>query len=183
VVFLEMPFISFWSKNASSWVTINTVWYKKRNSHICTPVCAKNKILCKVQETFWALSGIFPGYFILDFVLSVVLQSLLNLVLSSNLLYLPSSLLVSGDLQCVWMANFFFWWDWSLNSWLCACKAGALLIEPHLQYVLLWFSEMRGVISGTICPSLPGTSILLISASQVPGLQAWDTSARQLYNP
>jgi hypothetical protein len=26
----------------------------------------------------------------------------------------------------------FFWWDWGLNSGLCACKVGSLLLEPHL---------------------------------------------------
>jgi hypothetical protein len=28
---------------------------------------------------------------------------------------------------------FFFWWDWSLNSGLWACKAGILPLEPQLQ--------------------------------------------------
>jgi hypothetical protein len=37
----------------------------------------------------------------------------------------------------------FFLWDWGLNLRLCACKAGALLHESHLQYILLWlFLEM-----------------------------------------
>jgi hypothetical protein len=27
----------------------------------------------------------------------------------------------------------FFSWNWGLNSGLCTCKAGALLLEPHLQ--------------------------------------------------
>jgi hypothetical protein len=31
----------------------------------------------------------------------------------------------------------FFWWDWGLSSGLCDCKAGVLLTEPHLQF-LLW---------------------------------------------
>jgi hypothetical protein len=30
---------------------------------------------------------------------------------------------------------FFFLWDWSLNSGLSACKAGTLLLEPHLQSI------------------------------------------------
>jgi hypothetical protein len=39
-------------------------------------------------------------------------------------------------------SNFFstffsFWWDWALNSGLCTCKAGALLLKPHLQSILL----------------------------------------------
>jgi hypothetical protein len=31
----------------------------------------------------------------------------------------------------------FFWWDWDLNSGLCASKPGVLLLEPHLQPILL----------------------------------------------
>jgi hypothetical protein len=34
--------------------------------------------------------------------------------------------------------NLFFWWDWGLNSGLHACKGGTLLLEPHLQSILLW---------------------------------------------
>jgi hypothetical protein len=30
------------------------------------------------------------------------------------------------------------WWNWGLNSGLHACKTGALLLEPHLQPILLW---------------------------------------------
>jgi hypothetical protein len=33
---------------------------------------------------------------------------------------------------------FFFWWDWDLNSRLHFCKAGTLLLGPHLQSILLW---------------------------------------------
>jgi hypothetical protein len=29
-------------------------------------------------------------------------------------------------------------WNWGLNSGLWACKVGALLLEPHLQSILLW---------------------------------------------
>jgi hypothetical protein len=32
---------------------------------------------------------------------------------------------------------FVFWWDWSLNSELHTYKAGALPLEPHLQFILL----------------------------------------------
>jgi hypothetical protein len=32
----------------------------------------------------------------------------------------------------------FFWWDWGLNAKLCAGKAGALHLVPHLQAILLW---------------------------------------------
>jgi hypothetical protein len=35
-----------------------------------------------------------------------------------------------------------------------ACKAGALLLEPHLQPILLYFGDG---ISGTICPGWPQT--------------------------
>jgi hypothetical protein len=34
--------------------------------------------------------------------------------------------------------QYFFWWDWGLNSELCICKAATLLLEPHLQHMLLW---------------------------------------------
>jgi hypothetical protein len=32
---------------------------------------------------------------------------------------------------------YLFWWDWHLNSELCACKAGALPLplESHLQSI------------------------------------------------
>jgi hypothetical protein len=35
--------------------------------------------------------------------------------------------------------SFFFKWDWSLNSGLCACKAVVLPLESHLQSILLCF--------------------------------------------
>jgi hypothetical protein len=31
-----------------------------------------------------------------------------------------------------------FWWDWGLKTGLWACKAGTLLIEPHLLSILPW---------------------------------------------
>jgi hypothetical protein len=34
--------------------------------------------------------------------------------------------------------DFFFWWDWDLNSRFCVCKAGVLLLELHHQSILLW---------------------------------------------
>jgi hypothetical protein len=34
---------------------------------------------------------------------------------------------------------FFLLWDWGLNSGLCTCKAGSLLLEPHFQSILLCF--------------------------------------------
>jgi hypothetical protein len=30
------------------------------------------------------------------------------------------------------------WWGWGLNSELCTCKAGTLLLKPHLQSISLW---------------------------------------------
>jgi hypothetical protein len=32
----------------------------------------------------------------------------------------------------------FLWWDLGFNSGLYGCKAGTLLLEPHLQPILLW---------------------------------------------
>jgi hypothetical protein len=40
---------------------------------------------------------------------------------------------------------FFFWWDWSLNSGICAWKAGALPLEPHFQSILLWLFWRWGI--------------------------------------
>jgi hypothetical protein len=34
--------------------------------------------------------------------------------------------------------SFLFCWDRGLNSGLHACKAGALLLQPHLQSILLY---------------------------------------------
>jgi hypothetical protein len=60
---------------------------------------------------------------------------------------------------------FFFWWGWSLNSGLCACKTGTLLLEAHLQpFYSGYFGD--GVLR-TICWSWPGTLILQISAFQL----------------
>jgi hypothetical protein len=43
------------------------------------------------------------------------------------------------NVRSILLANFFFlWWDWGLNSGLCTCKAVTLLLEPHLQSILLW---------------------------------------------
>jgi hypothetical protein len=33
---------------------------------------------------------------------------------------------------------FIYLWDWSLNSGLHTCKAGALPLEPHIQFIVLW---------------------------------------------
>jgi hypothetical protein len=57
-----------------------------------------------------------------------------------------------------------FLWDWGLNSGFCVCKAVTVLLEPHLQSILLWLFWRLGV-SGTICLGWPQAEILLISAS------------------
>jgi hypothetical protein len=41
---------------------------------------------------------------------------------------------------------FFFWWDWDLNSGLHTCKAGAPLLEPHLQSIFLCFVVVLAVL-------------------------------------
>jgi hypothetical protein len=56
----------------------------------------------------------------------------------------------------------FFWWDW---AGLPICKAGALPLEPHLQFILLWL--FGDGVALTICLDWPQTVILLISVSQV----------------
>jgi hypothetical protein len=38
---------------------------------------------------------------------------------------------------------FIYLWDWDLNSGLCYCKGGALLLEPHLWSILLWLFFLR----------------------------------------
>jgi hypothetical protein len=40
-----------------------------------------------------------------------------------------------------------FWWNWCLKSQLCACKAGALLLEPQLQLILLWLFWRWGLVN------------------------------------
>jgi hypothetical protein len=52
------------------------------------------------------------------------------------------------------------------NSGLCTCNVGALLLKLHLQSILLWLFWRCGL--ETICPDWPQTSVLPISASQVP---------------
>jgi hypothetical protein len=61
---------------------------------------------------------------------------------------------------------FFFLVGLGLNSGLHTCKVGALMLETHIQYILLWLFWRWGV-SQTTCPGWPWTLILLISASQV----------------
>jgi hypothetical protein len=36
---------------------------------------------------------------------------------------------------------------WGLNSWLCAYKTGARLLEPHLRYILLWLFWRWGLMN------------------------------------
>jgi hypothetical protein len=38
-------------------------------------------------------------------------------------------------------------WNWSLNSRLSDCKAGALLLDPHLQSILLWLFWRCGLMT------------------------------------
>jgi hypothetical protein len=49
----------------------------------------------------------------------------------------------------------FFWWDWRLNLGLCASKAGALPLEPHLQsiFALVIFGD------GLFVSYLPGLAL------------------------
>jgi hypothetical protein len=42
--------------------------------------------------------------------------------------------------------GFFSLWDWGLNSGLCACKAGALLLEPQPQTILVWLFWRWGLV-------------------------------------
>jgi hypothetical protein len=53
-----------------------------------------------------------------------------------------------------------------LNLGLLACKAGVLLLEPHLESVFCFGYFGDGVFQ-TICLDWPGISILLIVAWQV----------------
>jgi hypothetical protein len=53
--------------------------------------------------------------------------------------------------------------EWGLNSGFCACKAGTLPLEPHLQSILPWLFW-----KWNLANHLPiWTKILLISVSQV----------------
>jgi hypothetical protein len=56
-----------------------------------------------------------------------------------------------------------------LNSGLHTHKAGALLLEPHLQSIFALIIFGDGV-SRTIFPGWPLTTILQISASQIAGI-------------
>jgi hypothetical protein len=58
--------------------------------------------------------------------------------------------------------------DWGLNSRLHACKVSTLLLEPHLQSILLWLFWRWG--SPALFQGWPQTSILPISASQAAGI-------------
>jgi hypothetical protein len=48
---------------------------------------------------------------------------------------------------------------------VCACKAGALPLEAHFRFIVLWYFG-DGVLQ-TICLNWPETAILLVSASKV----------------
>jgi hypothetical protein len=46
---------------------------------------------------------------------------------------------VHGFAICLIFLFFFsFWWFWGLNSGLCTCKAGALLLVLHFRSILCW---------------------------------------------
>jgi hypothetical protein len=57
-----------------------------------------------------------------------------NLGPSSSYLCLSSS----WEYRCASLYPTCSLWDWGLNSRLCNCKAGAVLLEPCLQSFLLW---------------------------------------------
>jgi hypothetical protein len=69
----------------------------------------------------------------------------------------------SVSVKCLWHLFFFFWWNWGLDSGLCTCRVGTLLLDPHLQSVLLWLLEMES--QELFAGGWPQISILLISAS------------------
>jgi hypothetical protein len=50
------------------------------------------------------------------------------------LYYIPS---VHPSVHLTGFFGFFFLWDWVLNSGLRNCKADALVLEPHLQSIML----------------------------------------------
>jgi hypothetical protein len=77
---------------------------------------------------------------------------------------------------------FFFLWDWGLNSGLCVCKAGTLLLEPHLQSILFWLFWRWGLTN--YFPGWPQTKILLIPASKaarITGVSHWHLARRTLF--
>jgi hypothetical protein len=55
--------------------------------------------------------------------------------------------------------------DWSLNSGLCTCKVGTVLLEPDLLSILLWLFWRW--VWRTLCLSWPQIVILPISVSQL----------------
>jgi hypothetical protein len=65
-------------------------------------------------------------------------------------------------------------WDWDLNSGICTCKAGTLLLELHLQLILLWLFWRWGLMN-----YLPGLASNHnppnLSLSKYLGLQVWAT--------
>jgi hypothetical protein len=58
-----------------------------------------------------------------------------------------------------------------LNSGLHACKAGTLLLEPHLQFILLWiFWGLANYLPRVASNSDPPNLNLPISTSQVASI-------------
>jgi hypothetical protein len=68
---------------------------------------------------------------------------------------------------CGFLFCFGFLWYWSLTSGLYTCKAGNLLLEPHLQSILRWLFWRWGLLNYLPRLAWLGTLILQISASQV----------------
>jgi hypothetical protein len=56
-----------------------------------------------------------------------------------------NGLIVGKGFVCVCV-----WWDWGLNSGLRVCKAGTLLLEPHLQSILLWLFLRWGLVNSLL---------------------------------
>jgi hypothetical protein len=83
--------------------------------------------------------------------------------------------------ECIWRTfeqrKDFFLWNWGLNSGLHACKTGALLLEVHLQSILLWLFWRWGLTNYLAWASLESWA----SQSQSPkllGQQVWATSTQ-----
>jgi hypothetical protein len=64
----------------------------------------------------------------------------------------------------------FFWRNPGLNSELCTCKAGILLLELYLQSSPFCSGYLGDEVLQTICLGWTWTANLLISASQVAGI-------------
>jgi hypothetical protein len=70
--------------------------------------------------------------------------------------------------KCIYI--FSFWLDWGLNSGFHNYKAGTLLVEPHLPFILLWLFGDR--VLKTVYLEWLQKVILPISASHVTRITA-----------